>query len=97
MILSACVCPGLGQLAQGRRRAGLGFLLLFLGTASCFFALGAWKIYDAYALALWFETYEPHSPPTRWLLVSFAAALGVYVWNMVDVYGAHRRQGRRSR
>jgi hypothetical protein len=94
MVLSGLVCPGLGQFVQHRPFAGVFFLMTFVPNACAFFVLAGWKIFDAYALGMRFNTYEPRSPSARWIGVTFVIALALYVWNIVDAYTAYHRSAR---
>lgn len=93
MLLSALVCPGMGQLAQRRWWAGIFFLLAFAVAFAVFMWVAVDLIVGFYRMGFEFETYEPDIHPER-LLPSFAVALGIYLANLVDVAAAHFRRCR---
>ncbi len=94
MLLSAFVCPGVGQFVQRRWRAGALFLLTFAAAFVVFMGVAGSLIISYYRMGFEFETYEPDIHPGR-LLPAFIAALAIYVANLVDVAAAHFRAGRK--
>ena len=95
MLLSAFVCPGVGQLVQRRWLAGALFLLAFAAAFVVFMGVAGSLITSYYRMGFEFETYEPDIHPGR-VLPAFVVALAIYVVNLVDVAAAHFRAGRKT-
>ena len=95
MLLSALVCPGVGQLLQRRWLAGILFLLAFAAAFIVFMVVAVDLIVSYYRMGFEFETYEPDIHPER-LLPAFAVAIGIYVINLLDVAFAYFRACRKT-
>ncbi len=95
MLLSAFVCPGIGQFVQRRWLAGALFILTFAAAFVVFMGVAGSLITSYYRMGFEFETYEPDIHPGR-LLPAFIVALAIYVINLVDVASAHFRAGRKT-
>jgi hypothetical protein len=95
ILLSALVYPGLGQFTQRRPVAGLlysgGFTLLFC----VFMALCLRTIVRFYRVGLHGGSGGA-LPSAGMTLGLFAVCIGAYLANVVDVYMAYRRIGRRE-
>ncbi|MCB1069114.1 MAG: hypothetical protein KDL31_02090 [Kiritimatiellae bacterium] len=95
LFYSAVVLPGLGQLQQGRKTAGIiymtGFLLLFLlfGIVMARFFL---EFIPIVREALHGVAPAPEEiPDFRSLLGPFGVVMFIYVANVVDVIRGHRQ------
>lgn len=93
MLLSAVVYPGAGQLAQGRRLAGLAFILLFSLCLMAFLIAFVTIMTAFYGLGFGRRATSPSLLP---LLATFAIALAVYVGSLFDTYMAFVRMRRRD-
>ena len=92
MVLSAFLCPGLGQLVQRRWIAGGLIVVLFL-TCLGFFLVEVFailKVYYSFATDFAGAT-APDSVNLRELLMWLGAAVVVYLISLIDVYRAFRR------
>ena len=90
-MMSAFVCPGLGQFMQGRKLAGIFFLSLFLvpfASALIFFI----RIIRAfYGLGLDLNSDPGNIKMASFgIVVSFAAAITVYAISLTDTIRAAR-------
>ena len=90
ILLSALVCPGVGQWVQRRWAAGTLFFALFCpAVLVCLFFAGR-NLYLFYAQA--FSSSPPDEVPgTAGIFWSLALTIGIYVLSLVDTYAAQRR------
>ena len=95
ILLSAFICPGVGQFVQRRWIAGVLFSITFAAAFVVFMGVAGSLIISYYRMGFEFETYEPDIHPGR-LLPSFIVAIAIYVINLVDVASAHFRAGRKK-
>ncbi|MBU0677635.1 MAG: hypothetical protein KJ626_05930 [Verrucomicrobia bacterium] len=98
LILSATICPGLGQWYQGRRLAGALYIAAILITGSIF-AVNAARGFVGWIADKWPFLAETTIPwlinvEGKTVLISFLAALAVYALNVVDVVLASHRTAR---
>ena len=95
LLLSAFVLPGAGQFLQRRRAAGIAWALAFVVCLAMVLASALGPLAATYRAALAFAesgaNQEFVRPDLGRLLGWTAAALLVYVLNVVDVVAAARR------
>ena len=92
VLLSALVCPGMGQLLQKRWLAGIAFGTSFIACLAVFMVYALKIIFAFYSLAFQFQEYEEKPIPLLRCLIALAAALLVYVAGVIDTYRAHARR-----
>ena len=95
VILSAGICPGIGQWAQKRRIIGMIYLTGFLA----FFVFTMKAISEPFMQNIAYIRGEAHDPGTfSWasILGNFGACVLVYAINVFDVVWAEKRKRARA-
>jgi hypothetical protein len=91
IVLSAVVCPGIGQLMQRRWLAGAAYLILFFTSFISVMVTAGQIIISYYRLGFEFDTYNPEPVRLSNLIVAFSIALLIYLVNILDVFIAQQR------
>ena len=91
--LSALAYPGAGQLVQRRWLSAGSFISAFTAAAAWFIYVSVKILKAYYDLALHFEdpTAGTTSVSWRYVLVSFAISMGIYLIGLLDTVLANRR------
>ncbi len=91
LLLSALVCPGIGQYTQKRRVAGILFVLLFSGaTLWLLVEMGCYVWMAVLFFLSGAEGMAPRFPLVR-ITILLTLAAGIYTANLADVFWAERR------
>ena len=95
LVLSAGICPGLGQWTQGRKLMGVVYLVAFLG----FFVLTMVAILRPFLQTIDYIKGERHEPAEfQWLVLlgNFFMCILVYAINVWDVWLAEKKRRRKK-
>jgi len=96
MVLSALVCPGVGQLMQ-RRWVSAGVFITLFTVAFAWFVARAFAVLKAYyAFAFDFRGATGDAPGAAAILAPFLVSLAIYVLGLVDTaWGTYRQTARK--
>ena len=91
VMMSALVCPGIGQFMQGRKAAGTLFLVLILAAFTALMTFAVEIIVAYYRLGFDLNS-DPGDIKMRLigLVASFAASMLIYVISLIDTIYAAR-------
>lgn len=97
ILLSALICPGVGQLMQKRWWAGTFFVIGFLSGFLWVMVVGLRLIAAYYAMAFDFNAEVPENTDASALIAPLVLALVFYVLNLFDMAAQHNRAAREKR
>ena len=95
VILSAGVCPGLGQFSQRRYTMGALYLISFIAFV-VLYSISIIKPFLQTVDILKGERYEPAQYNWIAILGSFFMSIAVYIVNVVDVWAVEQRRRSKS-